>query len=348
MHSLAIDYLNKLTFNAEQMATWRTLGEYRGKQELFFKQSPETLKSLRLVAKIESSESSNRLEGIELPHKIIEELVLHDTAPKNRSEQEVAGYRDVLNLIHDSAQDIPFTANVILQLHDMMYRYMPIPGGRWKTTDNEIIETHPDGTQRIRFMPTKAHLTPGMIENLVKHYDQAIAEHKHDPLILIPLVIFDFLCIHPFTDGNGRMSRLLTLLLLYKFDYQVGCYISIERIFEESKEGYYETLQACSKDWHEAKHNITPWFNYFWGVVLRAYREFEERVGTINTNRGSKTELIRSTVNRKITSFSIADIESECPGVTRDMIRHILRQMRDEGILTATSGGRGAKWKKIE
>src|SRR3990167_10867213 len=166
MHSLATNYMNKLTFSAEQMKILRLLGEYRGKQELFFKQSPEILKSLLLLAKIESSESSNRLEGIELPHKKIEELVLHGNAPKNRSEKEIAGYRDVLNLIHESAKDIPFSVNVILQLHSILYRYMSNPGGRFKATDNEIIEKHPDGTQRVRFTPVKAHLTPIVMDNL--------------------------------------------------------------------------------------------------------------------------------------------------------------------------------------
>lgn len=346
MYSITTEYLNQLSFTAEQMKTLRLLGEYRGKQELFFRQSPKTLNSLSLLAKIESSESSNRLEGIEVPHKKIESLVLYDNAPKNRSEQEIAGYRDVLNLIHESAKDIPFNVNIILQLHNTLYRYLSNPGGRFKTTDNEITEKKSDGTQRIRFSPVKAYLTPILMENLVKEYHFAIDHHLQDPLILIPLVIFDFLCIHPFSDGNGRMSRLLTLLLLYQFDYQVGRYISIERIFEESKEGYYETLEICSKHWHEAKHNVNPWLNYFWGVLIRAYREFEERVGKITTSRGSKTELIKNTVNRKITSFSIADIESDCPGVTRDMIRRVLRQMRDEGILSVSSGGRGALWKK--
>src|SRR3989338_6164934 len=317
MSSLAPEYLDKLAFSAEQISVLRSLGEYRGKQALFFKQSPEALKSLQLVAKIESSESSNRLEGIELPHKRIEELIIKDTTPKNRSEQEIAGYRDALNLIHESGEHMPFTPNVILQLHTILCRYMANPGGRFKSTDNEIIENHPDGTKRIRFTPTKAHLTPDAIDQLTKNSSRDVEEQKQDALILIPLAILDFLCIHPFSDGNGRMSRLLTLMLLYQFDYQVGHYISIERIFEESKEGYYETLETCSKNWHDAKHDVNPWLNYFWGVLVRAYREFEERVGTISTSRGSKTELIRNAVNRKIIPFSISDIESNCPGVTR-------------------------------
>ena len=346
MSSLKREYLENLTFTAEQISTLRSLGEYRGKQALFFKQSPEALKSLQLVAKIESNESSNRLEGIELPHKKIEELVLKDIAPKSRSEQEIAGYRDALNLIHESGEHMPFTANVILQLHGILCRYLANPGGRFKLTDNEIVENHPDGTKRIRFTPTKAHLTPNAIEQLTQNYSCAIQENKQDGLILVPLAILDFLCVHPFGDGNGRMSRLLTLLLLYQFNYQVGRYISLERIFEDSKESYYETLEASSYGWHADKHDVRPWVNYFWGVLLRAYREFEDRVGVITTSRGAKTELVRLAVNRKMAPFSIGDIESNCPGISRDMIRQVLRKMRDKGEISVSSSGRGALWRK--
>jgi Fic family protein len=346
MSSLNPEYLDKLTFTAEQLSTLRSLGEYRGKQALFFKLSPEVLKSLQLVAKIESSESSNRLEGIELPHKRIEELVIKDTTPKNRSEQEIAGYRDALNLIHESGEHMPFTPNVILQLHGILCRYMANPGGRFKATDNEIIENHPDGTKRIRFTPTKAHLTPNAVDQLTTNYSIDIEDQKQDALILIPLAILDFLCIHPFSDGNGRMSRLLTLMLLYQFNYQVGRYISLERVFEDSKESYYETLEASSQHWHSEKHDIRPWLNYFWGALLRAYREFEERVGVIATSRGSKTELVRSAISRRMAPFSINDIESDCPGISRDMIRQVLRKMRDEGSIAVSSGGRGAMWQR--
>lgn len=264
MHLLSEEYLKTLSFDADQVSTLCSIGEYRGKQALFFKQSPETLNTLRMVAKIESSESSNRLEGIELPHKKIEELVLKGTAPKSRSEQEIAGYRDALNLIHESGEHMPFTMNVILQLHGILCRYISNPGGRWKSTDNEITETHSDGTKRIRFIPTKAHLVSHTMEQLIKSYSDIAAKKPQDALIFVPLAILDFLCIHPFTDGNGRMSRLLTLMLLYHFDYQVGHFISLERIFEDSKESYYETLEASSKNWHSGNHDVKPWLNYFW------------------------------------------------------------------------------------
>ena len=349
MNSLFPKYLDALFFDAEQAATIRTIGEYRGKQELFFKQSPEALKNLKQVAIIESSESSNRLEGIIVPHKRIEALVLKNPTPKNRSEREVAGYRDALGLIHGSWKDMDFTTNVILQLHAMMFRYMPSPGGSWKPVDNEIVERNPDGSIiRIRFKPTSAHLTPGAMEELSKQYKESITTNKQDPLVIIPLAILDFLCVHPFLDGNGRMARLLTLLLLYHFDYQVGRYISLERVFEESRESYYETLEESSKRWHEGKHEVKPWLNYFWGVLLRAYREFEERVGTVTTGRGSKTEQIRLAVQRRIGPFAISDIEAGCQGISRDMVRLVLRQLRDEGAIIRQGKGRGAKWIKKE
>lgn len=344
MHSLNEKYLNTLTFTTEQLTILRTLGEYQGKQELYFKQSPEILKGLQQVAIIESSESSNRLEGITAPHHRIAELITHNTTPKDRSEQEIAGYRDALNLIHQSAKHMSFSLNVILQLHSWLYRYLPTTGGQWKTTDNEIIEIHPDGSKRIRFIPSNAFETPLAMENLIKSYETSIHKWNIEPLIVIPVTVLDFLCIHPFGDGNGRTARLLTLLLLYHFEYQVGRYISLERIFEESKESYYETLEKSSQGWHEARHNVMPWVTYFWGVLLRAYKEFEGRVGTLTTGKGSKAHHIRLTVENMIGPFSISDIERACPSVSRDTIRLVLRQLRDEKIIVSEGKGRSAKW----
>ncbi len=345
MNSLDPKFLDILSFDAEQLATLRAIGEYRGKQALFFAQSPEALKSLQQVAIIESSESSNRLEGIVVPHKRIEALVLKNPTPKNRSEREVAGYRDALNLIHESGQHMDFTTNVILQLHAVIFRYMPSPGGRWKAVDNEIIERNPDGTTiRIRFKPTPAHLTSDVMEEMALRYKTAIESNRQDPLVMLPLAILDFLCIHPFRDGNGRMARLLTFLLLYHFDYRVGRFISLERLFEESRESYYETLEKSSKEWHEAKDDVKALLNYFWGILLRAYREFEERVGTVTTGRGSKTEQIRLAVQRRIGPFAISDIEADCQGISRDMVRLVLRKLRDEGAILRQGKGRGTKW----
>lgn len=344
LHSLSHDFLSKLRFDTQQLATLRALGEYRGKQRLYVAQSPEVLSDLRQVAVVESTESSNRLEGVVVPVARLKSLVLKNAAPKSRSEQEVAGYRDALSLIHESGNHMPFSGGSVLQLHGILYRYMPQPGGHWKATNNDIVERYPDGSSRIRFRPVAAHLTPTAMMDLVTRYHAALDQHLADPLVLVPLAILDFLCIHPFPDGNGRMARLLTLQLLYHFDYAVGRYISLERIFEESKVSYYDTLEASSRGWHEAAHEIAPWLDYFWGALLRAYKEFEERVGTIERGRGAKGDRVRAEIIKRNLPFSISDIEAACPGVSRDTIRLVLRAMKKEGLIAPTGKGRGAKW----
>ncbi|MEJ2583214.1 MAG: Fic family protein, partial [Acidobacteriota bacterium] len=294
-----------------------------------------------------SSESSNRLEWITAPRKRVEASVKQSSMPANRSQQEIAGYRDALALIHESASHMQFSINVILQLHSMIYRYLPSDGGRWKTTDNQIVERNSDGSiRRVRFDPVSAFDTPGAMDRLVESYNQAIKPLSVEPLVVVPAVVFDFLCIHPFLDGNGRVARLITLMLLYHFDYQVGRFISLERIFEESKDTYYESLEKSSRNWHESRHDIKPWLRYFWGVILRAYGEFEERVGTITKGRGSKTVHIQRVIDRKTGPFSISEIEAECSGISRDMIRVVLRKLRDEGILRLEGRGRGSRWVK--
>ena len=299
------------------------------------------------MAIIESSESSNRLEGITAPRKRVEAIVKEISTPEDRSEQEIAGYRDALALIHESAAHMTLRVNVILQLHSMIYRYLPTDGGRWKMADNQIVERNTDGSiRRVRFEPVSAFDTPGVMDRLVDSYGHAINDLSAEPLVVIPAAVFDFLCVHPFTDGNGRTARLLTLMLLYHFEYEVGRFISLERIFEESNDTYYECLEASSRNWHEGRHDINPWLRYFWGVILRAYSEFEERVGTITKGRGSKTIHIRRVIGRKTKPFSISEIEGDCPGISRDMIRVVLRQMRDEGILRLEGKGRGSKWVK--
>ena len=347
MQSLSPQVLAKLRFDAQQMATLRALGEYRGKQQLFVAQSPEVLRDLRQVAVVESTESSNRLEGVVVAAHRLKSLVLKKATPQSRSEQEVAGYRDALGLIHESGEQMPFSEGTALQLHGTLYRYMPQPGGRWKATNNDIVERHADGSSRIRFRPVAAHLTPMAMADLTARYRTALDQHLADPLVLVPLAILDFLCIHPFPDGNGRMARLLTLQLLHHFDYAVGRFISLERIFEESKESYYETLEASSQGWHEATHDVAPWLDYFWGALLRAYKEFEERVGTIERGRGAKGERVRSEVLKRRLPFSISEIEEACPGISRDMVRVVLRAMKAEGVIAPTGKGRAAKWKRV-
>lgn len=213
--------------------------------------------------------------------------------------------------------------------------------------DNEIVERTPDGTiARVRFKPVGAVATAQAMEDLVTLYKDAVTGLALEPLVVVPLSILDFLCVHPFTDGNGRVSRLLTLLLLYHFGYQVGRYISLERVFEESKETYYEALERSSREWHSGTHDVFPWLNYFWGVLLRAYGEFEDRVATIKTGKGSKSRRIRLAIEQKTGPFAFSDIGAECPDISRNMIKLVLAQLRDEGVIRLEGKGRGARWLK--
>jgi Fic family protein len=345
LRSLTPNILNSLSFTASQASSLRRIGEFRGRQDLFVRQTPEVLESLKTVAIIESTESSNRLEGIVAPKKRLVELVNKRTQPLNRSEQEITGYQGALALIHESSEYMPFSVNVILQIHASIYRYMSEDGGQFKPTDNKIVERDAEGNvTRVRFETVPAVQTPHAMDNLVSRHNGVVESISFEPLVAVPLSILDFLCIHPFKDGNGRVARLLTLMLLYHHGYQVGRYISLERIFEESKESYYDTLEASSQKWHEGEHDPMPWLNYFWGVLLKAYKEFEDRVGQIRVGRGSKTDRVRAAVGRRIGPFSISKIVSDCPGVSQDMIRRVLRQMRDEGELTLSGTGRGSKW----
>jgi Fic family protein len=343
--SISPNLLNQLSFSSEELATIRAIGEYRGKQDLYAKQSPEILENLRTIAKIESSESSNRIEGIVIARQRVEDIINHPKELlKNRSEQEVAGYRDALQLIHESAEHMPVSSNVVLQLHSLICKYAPNPGGRWKSTDNEIIETFSAGERKIRFKAVSAVQTPHAMNDWDLFYRNSI--QTIDPLIVVPLSILDFLCIHPFLDGNGRVSRLLTLLLLYKADYQIGRYVSLERVVEQSKESYYETLQKSSQNWHAGKHDVKPWLHYFWGVLIRAYRELDEKVVDAKGGKGSKTEMIRQTVKSMVGPFSISDIQERLPTIGRDMIKLVLADLKNEEAIVLQGKGRGAKWIK--
>lgn len=347
MHSLAPAYLDNLQFSAQQLEALNRIGEYQGKQALYAERLPEVLKTMRRVAQVESAESSNRIEGIEAPRRRIQGLVIEGTAPQNRSEQEIAGYRDALALVHEAAADMDVTANVIRQLHTIMYRYLPQPGGRWKMVDNEIVEHDAGGALRVRFKPVSAVATPQAMEDLAAGVRRAMQAEERPGLVVAPLAVLDFLCIHPFTDGNGRVSRLLTLLLLYRLGHQVGRYISLERITEESKETYYEALARSSRGWHEGRHDPHPWLDYFWGVMLRAYGEFTERVSGLNRGAGSKAATVRDAVASMVGPFALADLETRCPGVSLPTIKRELAAMRDEGLVLLEGRGRGARWRRV-
>lgn len=345
MRSLNLKFINSVRLTPALASSLKRIGEYQGMQALFARQTPEVLDSLRRVARIESSESSNRIEGVSVPRDRVRALVDEDTKPLDRSEQEIAGYRDALGFIHESAEYVALSIHTIKELHSILFRYQPAESGQWKRVDNKIIELTPDGAiAEIRFHPVPAAETEAAMEELVRDHDLAVHQYHLEPLIVTPLTVLDFLCIHPFADGNGRLSRLLTLLLLYHAGHQVGRYISIERIIEESKKTYYEALKASSQGWHEGTHDPYPWIDYSWGVLLRAYREFEERVGEIRTKKLSKTDQIRMAVDRRVGPFAISDIEADCPHISRDMIKLVLRDLRDQGAIAVQGKGRGAKW----
>ena len=344
MPSLLPKLLNEQSYTQADLATLRALGESLGKQKLFLKQSPEILRGLQTVAAVESTESSNRLEGIIAPQARIKALVNDRVEPRDRSEQEIAGYRDALELVHQAGKDMPVTSNVVLQLHSRLYTYTAEEGGRWKTTDNEIVEKDADGNiTRVRFKAVPAIATPQAMQDLVESYDQALKDGR-DPIVVIPLFVLDFLCIHPFRDGNGRVSRLLTGQLLYRAGYDVGRYISLEKRFLETSKSYYETLETSSQGWHDNKHDVMPWVRYFWGVVLSAYQKFEDQVGNIEAGSGSKSKRVREAIERKVVPFKSADLKKEVPDVSRDTIRMVLREMKKEGRIKSDGYGRGVRW----
>lgn len=323
------------------------INEYKGKQELYKQQAPQILNTLKDIAVIQSTKASNAIEGIIITDSRLKSIMESKTEPFDRSEGEIAGYRDVLQLVHSSHEAIPVNRNVILQLHKELYSYIPIEGGRWKNADNVISETYPDGTKRIRFEPVSAFETPEAMQNLCLELRERMSKEDVEPLVLMSIFILDFLSIHPFNDGNGRIARLLTLLLLYQFGFEVGCYISLEKIIEDSKESYYETLRQSSQGWHDNQNNILPWVNYLLGTLIAAYKELEERVGIIETKKGSKAARVRGFIEHKIGFFTKADIRQACPDVSEATINRVLNELKADNSIAVDGLGRSAKWKKI-
>ncbi len=329
-------------------AVWlmNSIAEYKGKQELYAKQSPQILKTLLETALIESAESSNRIEGVTVDRARLKPLVIGHSKPRDRSEEEVAGYRKALDLIHSKYKSLRITPETIKELHRLC-RGESWDAGKWKEKDNDIIRKHPDGRIEVIFKPVSAAKTPEMMKQMCLSYEHSISQLKYPDLYAVACLVMDFLSIHPFRDGNGRVSRLLTLLVLYQHGFMVGKYISLERIVEQSKETYYETLNKSSQKWHEAKHDVIPWFNYFLGTVLAAYKEFEERAANIKPARGAKTQIVNQAIERQVGEFSLSDIERECPAVSRDMIKIIFRELQKAKKIECLGKGKSAKWKKI-
>lgn len=319
--------------------------EFRGEQTLFIEAKADTLTQLVEIAKIQSTEASNKIEGIYTSDERLKALVKDTTRPKSRNEQEIAGYRDVLNTIHDNHDYIPPKPSIILQLHRDLYKFEGFDiGGKYKTADNIIEEEDMAGNKSVRFQPMPAWATPEAIEELCKALDEALATEQIDPLILIPMFILDFLCIHPFNDGNGRMSRLLTLLLLYRAGYIVGKYISIEKLIENTKELYYDCLQQSSVNWHENKNDYESFVKYMLGIVTAAYREFSSRVSLLATSGMSKPDRVREIIKTTLGTITKAEILEKCPDISQVTVQRALAELVESGAILKIGGGRYTKY----
>ena len=311
-----------------------------GKQELYLKQRPEELEKLVEIAKIQSTEASNAIEGIVTTSTRIRQLVEEKTTPKNRNEQEIAGYRDVLSIIHESFDAIPITPNYILQLHKILYSHMNNPmAGRTKSVQNYISATYPDGRVETLFTPLDPFETPVALESICNEYNRVIGNMEVEPLIAIPTFIHDFLCIHPFNDGNGRMSRLLTTLLLYRNGFYVGKYISLEAKIAKNKDLYYDALNQAQHGWHEGTEDVVPFIKYLLGTILATYKDFEERFSLVETKL-SALEMVRRATMNKIGRFSKQDIRELCPSLSVSSIEGALRKLIELGEVKREGSGR--------
>ena len=315
--------------------------EYKGEQALFIEAKADTLTKLVEIAKIQSTEASNKLEGIYTSDERLKKLVQDKTTPHTRNEQEIAGYRDVLATIHESFDYIPPKSSLILQLHRDLYKFSGASyGGNYKTVDNVIAETDTQGNKSVRFQPLPAWETPEAMDDLCQAYEEAVGQGEMDPLLLISMFVLDFLCIHPFNDGNGRMSRLLTLLLLYRAGYIVGKYISIEKLIEESKETYYEALQQSSQKWHEEANDYAPFVRYTLGVVAAAYRDFSTRVQALAASDMSKPDRIREIIKGTLGKITKAEIIEQCPDISQITVQRTLADLQKSGEILKLGGGR--------
>ncbi len=321
------------------------LGEARGKQDLFSRRSPQTLRVLREHALIESAISSNRIEGVVVDQKRIGTIVFGRSHLRDRNEEEVRGYRDALKRIHEIGAKLPVSEATIRELHRLS-RCGVGDAGRYKHEDSDIIEKLPDGRVRVRFKTVPAVKTPTYVKETVRLWNEQLAARQIHPLILLAAMNLDFLCIHPFRDGNGRVSRLLLLLQCYHLGFEVGRYVSLERVIEENKERYYETLEQSSEKWHKTRHEPWPYINYILFVLKTAYREFEERAGQVKSPRGAKTALVEAAIAAFPGEFSLSDLQRACPGVSRDMIRRVMRDLRKTKQIVCLGRGPGATWRK--
>ena len=347
MHKFDYNEIPRKLLTTDAVNMIALLHEFKGKQEFNLAAKGNVLSSLLDIAKIQSTKSSNRIEGIYTSDERLVELVIKKSEPHNRSEQEIAGYREVLATIHENYEYIPIKSNNILQLHRDLYAFSASEtGGSFKNADNVILETGKDGKDFVRFTPVSAFQTPDAIDKLCKSFNEALSRGEYDPLIIIPMYVLDFLCIHPFNDGNGRISRLLTLLLLYRAGYIVGKYISLEMLIEQTKHTYYEVLKSCSVGWHDNKNDYLPFIKYYLGMILKAYRELEDHMQYLSQTKISKSERIKAIFDKKLGSICKADIVTLCPDISVTTIERTLKDLLDSGYIKKIGAGRGTSYIK--
>lgn len=351
MRSFDYSYLSERTWDAETISYISKIHEYKGKQELFLRQKPVELKRLVEVAKVQSTEASNRIEGIITTNSRLKQLVADKTTPRNRDEEEILGYRNVLNMVHENYEMIPVRSSYILQMHRDLLRFTDHSyGGQFKTAPNEIDMVLENGEKVVLFRPLEPYETPEAINEICEKYQDALERELVDELILIPCFILDFLCIHPFNDGNGRMSRLLTLLLLYRQGYLAGQYVSIEKAIADTKEAYYDALAKADQGWHEGANDPKPFIKYMLGIILSCYREFENRVSIVEKagTRSTAYDVVKAYTEGRIGKFSKQDVLVGCPSLGSSSVEAALKKLVDEGVLTRIGAGRKTQYVKTD
>lgn len=343
---LEFDYMKFVTaaWDSDIVSGIGQIHEYKGRQDFYLQQKPHELTRLIEVAKIQSTESSNKIEGILTTSTRIRQLLAEKTSPRNRDESEILGYRDVLNTIHENYEYIPVRPSFILQLHRDLYKYsFSSTGGKFKSVQNYINAKATDGSEFVLFTPLAPSETPRAIESICLNYNQLAGTGKLDDLILVAIFICDFLCVHPFLDGNGRMSRLLTTLLLYRSGYQIGKYISLEKLVEQTKVGYYDALQKISRNWHTGSNDYRPFIKYLLKIILRAYRELDERIELVEENLPAY-EMVKTVVEKMLGSFSKKAILERCPSIGSSSVEMALKKLKDEQVIKTIGAGRNTRY----
>ena len=348
MRNFNYSKIKDIKWDSEILSLVASIYRYQGKQELYLKQRPNELEKLIDIAKIQSTESSNEIEGIVTTSVRLKQLLEEKTTPRNRNEQEIVGYRDVLDIIHENFDVIPISRNYILQIHKILYSHMNNPlAGKTKNVQNYISATYPDGHSEVLFTPLSPFETPGALDLICDEYNRVIGNFEVEPIIMIPIFIHDFLCIHPFNDGNGRLSRLLTTLLLYKNGFYVGRYISLESLIAKDKGSYYEALNKAGMNWQNGNEDIVPFIKYLLGIILAAYKAFDDRFSIVE-DKLSAVEMVRKATSQKIGRFSKQDILELRPSLSISSIEGSLRKLVEEGTLRREGVGRSTKYIRLK